>query len=155
MRQTLELVILFLCLIRCKSSTSWKWQQSSVDIVFGHYPPSYLTFTNIYLNGSDGVFHYNSPKNLLTNVFGTHDVWQFAADNCATQDDIQCTEIFDEGYAFTIFYYGGGSNYYHMHYDVMMPLFNSIYRGKSDKTDIKMAFMPTVETSRLKVIPWL
>ena len=52
------------------------------------------------------------------------------------------------GFTFTIYYWGSGSNYYHMHYDVLIPLYQALYYKKQPQ-DVVM--MPVVESSRLQV----
>ena len=146
-------ILLGICSLKvCLCISAWHWVESDVNIVYGHYPPSYVTLSNVVLNGSDGIFYYNSPKNLLDKVHGTADVWQFKAEKReGLIDKILCDQVFEEGHAFTIFYFGGGSNYYHLHYDMMMPLFNAIYRNKPGEVDIQRVFMPSVESRRLQV----
>ena len=136
----------------CLCISAWRWLESDVNVAHGHYPPSYLTLSNVVLNGSDGIFHYNSPKNLLDKVNGTTEIWQFKAGKKDDLiDEIRCDMVFEEGHAFTIFYFGGESNYFHLHYDVMMPLFSAVYRNKPGDIDIQRVFMPTVESGKLQV----
>ena len=68
-----------------------------------------------------------------------------------------CSAHYSQGYVFTIYYWSGGSNYFHLTYDMMLPLYKQIYHGrknvhKKSEEAGSVLLMPSVETSRLKVL---
>ena len=126
------------------------WGESTLEHVLGHYPLPYCTVTNVVLNGTNGIFYYRSDRDLHSKPCDlAAGVWELR--NKPALDDIRCSEIFDTGYVFTIFYWYGGSNYYHLHYDVLLPLYQEIYHEKTLSKSSTCVFMPTVEVSRLQV----
>lgn len=58
-----------------------------------------------------------------------------------------CDKTYDEGYVFTMYFYYG-SNYFHLHYDMMIPLFSELRNEDKGK---KIVLMPSVESVRLQV----
>jgi protein O-GlcNAc transferase len=65
-----------------------------------------------------------------------------------------CDRTFDVGHAFTVFYYYG-SNYFHLHYDMLIPLYAAVYYHSTGKNPAgTQAFMPSVETKRLQEVDW-
>ena len=67
---------------------------------------------------------------------------------------MECDEEYDNGHTFTIYYYFKNSNYYHLHYDMMFPLYLGIhYRKSEEELKSTRLFMPVVQTKRLQV-PW-
>jgi hypothetical protein len=66
------------------------------------------------------------------------------------QDFFKCDKMYENGHAFTIFYWMRSSNYYHLTYDMLLPLYAQWYYRQLSAADV--LFMPTVESSRLQVI---
>ncbi|CAH1797584.1 unnamed protein product [Owenia fusiformis] len=124
--------------------------ESDVTSSHGHYPPMYCKYTHIVFKGDTGAFHYKSHRDLHKQCsFAGTDIWEFKKD--PDLDIEKCTETYDQGHIFTIFYYYG-SNYFHLHYDMMLPLFAEIM--KTGSREGTAAFLPTVESERLKKLNW-
>ena len=120
----------------------------------GHYPYIMCSLTNVVLNASDGVFYYASKDPLLSDCGDLDTVWQLQNRPQQSQTEIQCDEEYDIGHIFLIFFFAGGSNYYHLHYDTMLPLYKDVVVGQNDSQGPSRVFMPAVETSRLQKINW-
>ena len=133
--------------------TPFTWSPSELTITPGHYPPQLCTLTNVVLESTDGVFYYNAKTALHLTCLNIDDVWPLKNQPPQSQAEIQCDEEYDIGHIFLI-YYTRGSNYYHLHYDMMLPLYRDAYYGKNDSTSVSRVFMPGVETTRLRRIDW-
>lgn len=63
-----------------------------------------------------------------------------------------CNKTYLYGVTYTIFYWSAGSNYYHLTYDMMLPLYKHFYYASDvEYSPTAAVFMPVVETSRLQV----
>lgn len=122
---------------------------SNVVITQGHYPSHYCELTNVLFNTTDGVFYYQNQEKLHNKCEHIQDIWEFS--HTPILDRSQCSEFYDKAHAFTIFYYYG-SNYFHLHYDMMIPIYSEVYHEGFDSAE-KQIFLPTVEVSRLQVRP--
>ena len=120
----------------------------------GHYPYIMCSLTSVVLNATDGVFYYASKESLLSDCGDLGTIWQLQNRPPQSQTEIQCDEEYDIGHIFLFFYFAGGSNYYHLHYDTMLPLYKDLVMGQNDSQDPSRVFMPSVETSRLQKIDW-
>ncbi len=122
-------------------------QTSSIYPQRGHYPAVFCTVTNAYLDTKELVFKYkrdSGSKLAFDNACSANaGIWTMK--NVSGASD--CWRTYDEGYVFTIYFFHG-SNYFHLHYDMMIPLFSHL-RNQDEHT--RMLLMPSVETSRLKV----
>ena len=137
------------------AQTQFNWSPSELTEQSGHYPHTLCTLTNVVLNASDGIFYYSANTALHSACGSTGDVWQLKNRPHQSQTEIQCDEEYDVGHIFLIFYFAGGSNYYHLHYDMMLPLYQDAYFGKSNSSGPSRVFMPGVETTRLQRIDWM
>ena len=141
----------FLILLCCLLLTA----DSSVHRHHGHYPHIYCTFTDVLLNLAERKFVYidKLTLSLHSSCGDIANVWPLKH-NESLSISSACEEVHAVGHAFTIFYWAGGSNYYHMHYDMMIPLYAAIYHKAIQLVgpDSRHVFMPTVETRRLQVV---
>lgn len=118
----------------------------------GHYPSAYCQFSDVVFSPSERAFLYQSstPEHdkcaSVTGIWTLKDVASLSLD---------CDKVFDSGHVFTIYYWYSGSNYFHLHYDMMIPLYQAVhYNGEPDNYEQKRVFMPTVESTRLKPVDW-
>ena len=123
-------------------------QESKVTVETGHYPPSYCSLTDVWLKTTIGMFTYKNTKEIHKQCGSVHDIWQFHMR--PDLKTVHCHKVYDVGHVFTI-YYWYGSNYYHMHYDLLIPFFARLYHKHKLLAGKKVVFMPTVETGRLQV----
>ena len=69
-----------------------------------------------------------------------------------TDDPFTCDKTYKYGFVFLFYYYKGSSNYFHLHYDTLIPLYYLLRDHMSrDQLSDEILLMPSVETSRLKV----
>lgn len=116
----------------------------------GHYPHRLCRITNAFLNSTDGVFYAKSNQKALDDSCQiSMQVWDIKAK--PDLEEPKCDLFYDEGYIFTIFYWFGTSNYYHLHYDMMIPIFRVLYYEGNTAASTTKVLMPTVESSRLQV----
>ena len=130
------------------------WPQTNFKQLPSHYP-CFCTFTDAVFRWEDEQFYYKHDGDgaiLTSDCHGLH-IWDM--NNDPTMSDVSCDEYYDVGYAFTIYYYRG-SNYYHLFYDMVIPLFKDVYHKKSEEVagKQKIMFMPTVETVRMQKLNW-
>ena len=128
---------------------------SSVHMSHGHYPTIYCTFTDVVLNVTARRFFYKADTDLHSSCDYIADIWPLSHDESLSISSA-CEEVHEVGHAFTIFYWAASSNYFHLHYDMMIPLYASIYHSTLQLRgpDSKHVFMPTVETVRLQVVAY-
>lgn len=113
----------------------------------GHHPFQQCTITNVILDKQEKTFKtYKSAEIDKLEITKT---WNLIN----TEDPFICDKTFDYGFVFLFYYYKGTSNYFHLHYDTMIPLY---YLLRDHMTNgylsDKVLLMPSVETSRLKVL---
>ena len=135
------------------TQTPFNWSPSELTIEPGHYPTYLCALTNVVLDSTDGVFYYNAKTALHSACLNIQDVFPLKNQLPQSQTEIQCDEEYDIGHIF-LMYYTGGSNYYHLHYDMMLPLYRDAYYGKNDSSSVSRVFMPAVDTTRLQRIDW-
>lgn len=125
---------------------------ATVRIAPGHYPATYCTFTDVVLNVAEDRFFYKADRDLNSNCKYTADIWPPRHEK-SLDISAACEHVHKVGHAFTIIYWAGDSNYYHLHYDMLIPLYRVIYHETPQfiGPDSKHVFMPTVETRRLQV----
>lgn len=126
---------------------------STVLEVSGHYPSQYCTFTDVVLNLTECRFFYKADTDLHSTCADVAHIWPLSYDNSLSISSA-CDEVHEVGHAFTVFYWAGSSNYFHLHYDMMIPLYAAIYYKtlKFKGPDNSHVFMPTIETARLQVL---
>ena len=123
--------------------------KNEVKIHRGHYPPAYCELTDVVLRVEDHKFYYKSSNDGdIRRCTGVIDVWPLEA--AVMFDDLkaECSVSFDVGHVFTVYYYYG-SNYFHLHYDMLIPLYLALYHNGDDQHSHSL--LPTVETTRLQV----
>ncbi len=116
----------------------------------GHYPGPYCSLSNAVLVSTKGTFMYKFKETSDESSFREQctlslGVWKFEELNQANAG-IKCDMHYNEGHVFTI-YYNGGSNYFHLHWDMMLPL----YVATRNQQNATVAFMPSVESKRMQV----
>jgi len=145
--------IFVFCLQLPRASFQQVWVETIFQNPHGHYPSSYCQFTDVVFRPDSeiGSFFYHSKIAHHENCHGVKDVWSLQND--VSNAPPKCDETFDVGHVFTIYYWGGGSNYFHLHYDMMIPLYQRAYHNSKDSgvDQGSHVFMPSVESSRLKV----
>ena len=144
-------VLLVICKLVSSSDnflSAEHWPDSVVSHTAGHYPHIYCQITNAYLSWENRTFYYKSKENLHSPCIGVSSVWDISHVNAI---DTSCHETYDLGYAFTIYATYGG-NYFHLHYDMMIPLYKEIYhRRDGEPKNTSRIFLPTIESRRLQV----
>ena len=141
-------VTLFLSLLA--STTITAWGPARIIQHGGHYPGTWCEVQDVMLSSSRQAFLYQpGQENIRDKCNMINNIWPFQADPNVTQE--QCDQIYDEGYAFTIYYFGRGSNYYHLHYDMMIPLYHALHSNPDLSHETTRILMPSVESSRLEV----
>lgn len=117
----------------------------------GHYPPIWCQVSDVVLSATSRAFmvHPATEKAMDSQCHFVTDIWPIRP-LLQEKEFIKCDEELDEGHVFTIFYYAGGSNYYHLNYDMMIPLYQTLYHD-IDESPGNIALLPSVETRRLKV----
>jgi len=141
-----HVVLIFLCCLSPAAS-------SSLHFDIGHYPHIYCTLTDVVLNLTQHRFLYKADRDLHTRCNGVANIWPLSHDESLSISSA-CKEVHEVGHAFTMYYWAGGSNYFHLHYDMMIPLYAAFYHKTPEiiEPNHKHVFMPTVETSRLQVV---
>lgn len=127
--------------------------RSSLHLTAGHYPHIYCTLTDVVLNLTWRRFLYKADRDLHLSCNGVANIWPLSHDEFLSVSSA-CEDVHEVGHAFTIYYWAGGSNYFHLHYDMMIPLYAAFYHKTPHiiRPDSKHVFMPTVETRRLQVV---
>ena len=146
-----NLSVLFL--LTCASSTEGSdWSESVVVSLEGHYPYRQCKITNMMLipdkRKETGIF-YSTNDIDLSKCAHTPDIWHFGVD--ADLDGSRCDLTYDVGHVVLIYYVIGGSNYYHLHWDTLIPLYKSLYYGAHLHANDAVAVLPSVESKRLNV----
>ena len=113
----------------------------------GHHPYQQCTITNAMLDKQEKSFKaYKSPE---VNKLDISQTWSVIN----ADDPFTCDKTFKHGFVFLFYYYKGSSNYFHLHYDTLIPLY---YLLRDHMTNgylsDEVLLMPSVETSRLKVL---
>ena len=147
-----ELTIIHVTLIYMTSFTAAvtfhdNWPEGKVSPVPGHYPYIFCSITDAVFNSSEATFVYQSKSPHHNQCKDIIDIWSIK--NNQWLHHVDCDRTYDVGMVFTIYYFYG-SNYFHLHVDMLIPLFSLFYHQK-DNSHTKAVFMPTVETRRLQV----
>lgn len=142
-------LLIFLCCVLLTTS-------SLLHVGVGHYPYTYCTFTDVVLNLTQQRFLYKADRDLHESCIDVANIWPISRD-VSLSVSRACEEIYEVGHAFTIYYWAGGSNYFHLHYDMMIPLYAAFYYKTPQiiRLNSKHVFMPTVETTRLQVVLYI
>jgi len=145
----LVIIVHFCLLMTAKESV----QADAAHVTVGHYPHLYCTFTDVLLNLSERRFFYRADKDLHSACDDVAKIWPLNHSDALSLSSA-CEEVHEVGHAFTIFYWAGGSNCFHLHYDMMIPLYAALYHDTPQfrGPDSEHVFMPTVETVRLQVL---
>ena len=112
----------------------------------GHHPFQQCSITNAMLDKQEKTFKaYKSPDIEKLEISKT---WSIID----TDDPFTCDKTYKYGYVFLFYYYKGSSNYFHLHYDTLIPLYYLLRDHMSHGyLSDEVLLMPSVETSRLKV----
>ena len=122
-------------------------RNSHHECTIGHHPFQQCTITNAMLDKQEKTFKaYNSLEIDKLEISKT---WSITS----ADEPFRCDKTIKYGFAFLFYYYKGSSNYFHLHYDTLIPLY---YLLRDHMTNgylsDEVILMPSVETSRLKVI---
>ncbi|XP_041361101.1 protein O-linked-mannose beta-1,4-N-acetylglucosaminyltransferase 2-like [Gigantopelta aegis] len=131
------------------------WPETDITFSMGHYPTSYCRMTNIILDTQEKVFKYRKVENdnsLKKTCLFTDDIWPFVNVASNITSVPACDVKFNKGHVFTMYYFFG-SNYFHLHYDMMLPLYSAVHRLPQGQLK-DVVFMPSVESRRLQYINW-
>lgn len=143
----LTLLTFQLCTLLKPATTSWP--ETRFTKAFGHYPTDYCHFTDVVLDTDERAFLYRSETDHHKDCLFAKTIWPIRNVSGAKPN---CDETFDKGHVFTIFYFAGGSNYFHLHYDLLLPLYLAVHHKKEQTDDPRShVLMPTVESRRLQV----
>lgn len=151
MPSNLNTLLTLLMLHACSVLDALDWPETSFELLPGHYPSVYCQFSNVVFQpeSDGGAFLYRSSVDHHRECHGVNDIWPLRNDPSLTS--VSCDDTYDVGHVFTIFYWGTGSNYFHLHYDMMIPLYAAAYHAGKLAEGGRQIFMPSVETTRLKV----
>ncbi len=139
--------------------------KSQITTLPGHYPSMLCKIQLAALNATGEYFVYAGTQDYIKNVCvgSTLDVWDIRAfPRKVTLDFIRydpneanhCHEIHDIGMVFLVFYWAKSSNYFHLHYDTVLPLFKFMHQYAMKVPESAIVLMPSVETTRLQKIDW-
>jgi hypothetical protein len=125
----------------------------SCSCSYGSYPGPFCHATNVILNHTSRTFIIPTADPLPSGTGATFTVWPVSTQEVPRPP--LCDRTLKEALFFTFFYWYGHSNYFHLHYDTLIPVYKYVRdrRGKAGETH-RLTLMPTVETSRLKVMNW-
>ena len=118
--------------------------RSSHECTIGHHPRQKCTLHHVMLDKQARTFKtYRSPDS--EQLYTT---WNIVD----TNEPFKCDRNMKHSFVFLFYYYYGRSNYYHLHYDTLIPLYSQIrdYMVEGELNS-EVLLMPSVETSRLKV----
>lgn len=125
------------------------WPVTNFTETIGHYPSSYCHFSDVVFSPAEKAFLYRSDVGHHVDCHGIVDIWPIRN---VSDISLNCDEEYDNGHVFTIYYWYGGSNYFHLHYDMLIPLYSAVHHNQEpDGYQNKHVFMPTVESRRLSV----
>ena len=130
--------------------------KTSLECTRGHYPGAFCHGRNVYLNHTSKTFVVdaeNDDEELPREGDTTFRV--FPVETRRLDAIPSCDRVVEEAYFYTFYYYYGHSNYYHLHYDTLLPVYFALKHGtpeeRSDSGQHRITLMPSVETSRLNV----
>lgn len=128
------------------------WPVTNFTETIGHYPSSYCHFSDVVFSPAEKAFLYRSDVGHHVDCHGIVDIWPIRN---VSDISLNCDEEYDNGHVFTIYYWYGGSNYFHLHYDMLIPLYSAVHHNQEpDGYQNKHVFMPTVESRRLSILDW-
>lgn len=130
-------------------------KEATVTSLPGHWPSSYCKIKNVVFNTGDRTLQIDDDLKELDKCHKVKDVWKFETSDAAHQslNNIVCDQVFTRGHFFTTYYFHG-SNYFHLNYDTMIPLYLALHqeslKSSGDPKDI--ALLPGIEAVRGEVI---
>ncbi|KFM61553.1 hypothetical protein X975_05220, partial [Stegodyphus mimosarum] len=137
-----------------KSSCSDKLM---VTVYPGHWPSNYCKVKNVVLNTGDRILRVDGDLRELDKCHKVRDLWKFESSEMASQqslNNIVCDQVFTRGHFFTTYYFHG-SNYFHLHYDTMLPMFLALHQDPIKSVRAKdVALLPAIEAVRGEGIDW-
>lgn len=122
-------------------------QNSVVTVARGHWPHVFVNCTDVCFSASAASFYIGQPEDAsLFTKLQNFETWPLKQTSLL---NIECNAIYDKAFVFTVYYWAKGSNYFHVLYDMALPLF-SLTRNLSRSESV--AVMPAVESKRMKPI---
>lgn len=124
----------------------------------GHWPSNYCKIKNVIFNTGDRTLRIDGDLSELDKCHKVKDVWKFEKSETAQDqslNNIVCDQVFTRGHFFTTYYYHG-SNYFHLNYDTMIPLYLALHQEslKSSGDPKDVALLPGIEATRGEGIDW-
>ncbi|GFR33942.1 hypothetical protein TNCT_597831 [Trichonephila clavata] len=131
-------------------------QQSQVSSYPGHWPSNYCKVNNVVFSTGDRILRLEGDLQELDKCHKIRDVWKFESTSAGQQlNNIVCDQVFNRGHFFTTYYFHG-SNYFHLHYDTMLPLFVALHQdmNKLSSGSKDVTLLPGIEINRGEGIDW-
>ncbi|XP_023241449.1 protein O-linked-mannose beta-1,4-N-acetylglucosaminyltransferase 2-like [Centruroides sculpturatus] len=140
----------FLC--SSNSSNNQSCKRSEIISLPGHWPANYCVITNIKFQVSNKTITVNKENMKdLDKCFKIQDIWSFQPKQIDS-DNLICDQVFPRGHFFTVYYYHG-SNYFHLHYDTLIPLYSALYYQQTSLPK-ETVLLPAVEIKRGEGVDW-
>ncbi|KAG8183652.1 hypothetical protein JTE90_005638 [Oedothorax gibbosus] len=138
----------------CSGKTNCGRSESQISSYPGHWPANYCKIKNVVFSTGDRVLRVNGNPEDLDKCQKVKDVWKFET-NAQDMDNVVCDQVFTRGHFFTTYYFHG-SNYFHLHYDTMLPLFMALHQdiNKLSSGAKDVTLLPGIEMSRGEGIDW-
>ncbi|XP_022243533.1 EGF domain-specific O-linked N-acetylglucosamine transferase-like [Limulus polyphemus] len=122
----------------------------------GHWPSSYCKVKNVAFHVGEKSLKVKKSTILhLDQCFGIKDIWTFDLFKNKFMNKLDCDQVFERGYFVTMYYYHG-SNYFHLHYDTVLPLYVALHCDSNNKelADEDIVILPAIELTRGQNIDW-
>lgn len=130
--------------------------QSTVTNLPGHWPSSYCKVKNVVFSTGDQTLRIEGGLEQLDKCHKVRDIWKFEeSDAEQSVNNIVCDQVFTRGHFFTTYYFHG-SNYFHLHYDTMLPLYLALHQDMMKDSDgpKDITLLPAIEAARGEGIDW-
>lgn len=158
--QMCSFVLFILCIITASAAPVCNGKSCNRQVTVtnfpGHWPSSYCRIKNVVFNTGDRTLRIDSDLQELDKCHKVKDVWKFETSDTAHQplNNIVCDQVFTRGHFFTTYYYHG-SNYFHLNYDTMIPIYLALHQESLKSGDPKdIALLPGIEAVRGEGIDW-
>uniref|UniRef100_A0A4Q8K6M3 U10-Liphistoxin-Lth1a_1 n=1 Tax=Liphistius thaleban TaxID=1905330 RepID=A0A4Q8K6M3_9ARAC len=139
----------------CNSDDGKACGKSETVSLPGHWPSSYCKVTNVMFHSGNQIIKLNGDVHDLDKCFKVQDIWKFESRTDYQElNSFACDQVFTRGHFFTMYYFHG-SNYFHLHYDTLIPLYVALHQQQLKHTQNKeVTLLPSVEATRGEGIDW-